>query len=207
MKIVEQGFKFKVVPNGEEALKLITEIGYVSHGTKKDVDIERAKKFVKRHCIDSRPQHGTLLEFVDIIVTIVTDRAIANEIERHRIATYNQISTRYVWENELEVIPPLGLKERLPKAYFHWWNSCIEAEKHYQYMKNEGATAEECRDVLPLSTATEVVMKMNLRSWRNFFYLRAEEHAHPKARQLANMLLREFKKRIEIVFDDLEECK
>lgn len=204
MKIVEQSFKFVKIPNGEESLKLITKIGYVSHGTKKDIDIERAKKFVKQHCIDSRPQHGTLLEFDDIIVEIVTDRAIANEFVRHRIASYNQESTRYVWENELEVIAPLGLKERCPKAYLHWYHACRVAEECYKHMRIEGAVAEECRDVLPLSTATKIVMKLNYRSWRNFFYLRADEHAHPKARQLANTLLKEFKKRIPEVFDDFE---
>lgn len=204
MKIVEQSFKFIKIPNGEESLKMITKIGYVSHGTNKDITEESAKNFVKRHCIESVPQHGTLLEFCDIIVNVVTDRAIANEFVRHRIASYNQESTRYVWENELEVIAPLGLKEKSPRAYLHWYHACEDAEKYYQYMKIEGATAEECRDVLPLSTATKIVMKLNYRSWRNFFYLRADKHAHPKARQLANILLKEFKKRIPVVFSDFE---
>lgn len=204
MKIVEQSFKIIQIPNGIESLKLITKIGYVSHGTDKEITEESARKFVKRHCIESVPQHGTLLEFGDIIVEIVSDRAIINEIERHRIAVYNQLSTRYVWENELEVIEPLGLKEKHPRAYLHWYHACENAEKDYQFMKIEGATAEECRDVLPLSTATTVVMKMNYRSWRNFFYLRCDKHAHPKLRFLATMLLKEFQKRIPEVFDDFE---
>lgn len=205
MKVIEQSFEINTPLNGEAMLKHITEVGYVSHNTKRNVDVDRAKRFVKQHCIDSKPEHGTLLEFEFIEVTIVTDRAIANEIVRHRIATYNQMSSRYVWENELEVIAPLGLKENNPFAYFDWEHACLEAERHYKLMRLRGATAEECRDVLPLSTATKIVMKMNLRSWRNFFRLRAEKHAHPKMRLLAHQMLKEFKKRIPVVFDDFED--
>lgn len=205
MKIVEQSFEILDPRNGEYLLRLITEIGYVSHGTKKPVETERAKKFVKQHCIDSRPQHTTLIEFADVIVKVITDRAIANEIVRHRMATYNQRSSRYVFENELEVIEPIGLKEKNDFAYWRWYRSCSESEQNYKVMRNYGATAEECRDILPLCTATEIVMKMNFNSWRNFFRLRTEKHAHPKMKQLACMILKEFKKLYPVVFDDFED--
>lgn len=204
MKVVEQSFEILKMDEGEEALNFITKVGYVSHNTQKEPDAETSKKFVKRHCIESKPEHGTLLEFADIVVKVVTDRGITHEIVRHRIASYNQMSTRYVWENELEVIPPLGLKERNPEAYKVWWDSCKNSENAYRRLKALGCSAEECRSVLPTETATVIVMKLNYRSWRNFFRLRNDIHAHPKMRELARMFLKEFKKRVPVVFDDFE---
>ena len=54
-----------------------------------------------------------------------------------------------------------------------------EAEKAYFEMLEAGATAQEARSVLPNSLKTEIVMTMNLRSWRNFFKLRTDKPAHP----------------------------
>lgn len=206
MKITEQSFEIIDPEDGEKALKRILKIGRYSHGVQnKDVTIEGAENFIQQHCILSRPQHTTLLEFADVIVVIKTDRAIANEIVRHRMASYNQQSTRYVaYKDGIEVIPPLGMKENNPRAYVAWFNSCLNSERSYLDMRRFGATPEECRDVLPLSTATYLVMKMNLNSLRNFFYLRTEEHAHPKMRELANMILKELQKRYHVVFDDFE---
>lgn len=202
MKSIEQSIEILDPRNGDYLLRLITEIGYVSHNTKKPVSKESAEKFIKQHCIEARPQHTTLLEFADVTVKVITDRAIANEIVRHRMATYNQRSSRYVLEDELEVIEPIGLSK---KAHIHWYIACLYAEYNYREMRKAGATAEQCRDVLPLCTATEIVMKLNFNSWRNFFRLRTEEHAHPKMRALAKMILAEFKKRYPIVFDDFED--
>lgn len=204
MRIVKQSVEILTPLDAEQILKFITKVGYVSHGTNKEPDFETAKRFVKKHCIESKPEHGTLLEFGDIVVKLVTDRGISHEIVRHRIASYNQMSTRYVWENELEVIAPLGMKEKNPEAYKVWWNSCKSSENSYQRMKSLGCSAEDCRGVLPTDTATVIVMKLNFRSWRNFFRLRNHKLAHPKMRELAGMVLKEFQKMLPVVFDDYE---
>ena len=54
------------------------------------------------------------------------------------------------------------------------------------------------------SLKTEIVMTMNLREWRHFFLLRTSKRAHPQMQEIANMMLRSFKERIPIVFDDIE---
>lgn len=59
------------------------------------------------------------------------------------------------------------------------------------------------RDQLPNSLKTEIVMTLNLRSWRNFFRLRCSPAAHPQMRQIAVPMLAEFKRLIPVVFDDL----
>lgn len=200
MKVIEQSVEI-LTPVNVQDLQFITKVGYVSHGTHKEPSEEMAMKFVKQHCIDAKPEHGTLLEFVDVTVRIITDRAIANELVRHRIATYNQRSSRYVKETDMEVIAPIDLSN---VAYHKWFTACQMAETIYCNLIYNGVKPEEARDILPLCTATEIVAKMNLRSWRNFFKLRHHRLAHPKMQQLADMLLKEFKTMIPVVFDDID---
>ena len=46
-------------------------------------------------------------------------------------------------------------------------------------------------------------MTMNLREWRHFFRLRADEHAHPQMQEIAFMMLEEFHRRLPVLFEDL----
>ena len=184
---------------------------------------------VKR-LIDSK--HDAMLEFVDVTVKFTTDRAIANELVRHRLASYAQESTRYCnyskdkFGGELTfVIPswlniPEGdysywdgdwvdmnkLKIQLPadeKATSSWLSAMNHADTTYRILTNKGWTAEKARTVLPLSTKTEINMKANLREWRHFFKLRCHHTAHPDIRALALDLLKQMHERTPIVFDDL----
>ena len=66
-------------------------------------------------------------------------------------------------------------------------------------------TPEQARSILPNSLKTEIVMTMNLREWRHFLKLRCSKRAHIQMRQIANMILDEFKKEIPIIFDDIGE--
>lgn len=184
---------------------------------------------VKR-LIDSK--HDAMLEFVDVTVKFTTDRAIANELVRHRLASFAQESTRYCnyskdkFGGELTfVIPswlniPEGdysywdgdwvdmnkLKIQLPadeKATSSWLSAMNHADITYRILTNKGWTAEKARTVLPLSTKTEINMKANLREWRHFFKLRCHHTAHPDIRALALDLLKQMHERTPIVFDDL----
>ena len=77
------------------------------------------------------------------------------------------------------------------------------SDSYFKLLEN-GATPQEARSILPNSIKTEIVMTMNLREWRHFFKLRCDKAAHPQTREIANMILKEFKEKIPVVFDDLE---
>ena len=77
-------------------------------------------------------------------------------------------------------------------------------EREYFALLEQGSTPEQARSILPNSLKTEIVMTMNLREWRHFFKLRCSKRAHIQMRQIANMILDEFKKEIPIIFDDIE---
>ncbi len=78
-------------------------------------------------------------------------------------------------------------------------------ESAYNALIEAGSKPEEARSVLPNSLKTEIVVTYNLREWRHFFKLRCSKRAHPQMREIAVPLLREFKRRIPVVFDDIAE--
>ena len=147
---------------------------------------------------------------------MICDRGITHEIVRHRIASYSQESTRYCnyagdkFGNEITVIDITGgfeydlQKETDLKKYEAWMRAMENAEKSYFEMLELGATPQEARSVLPNSLKTEIVITMNLRSWRNFFRLRCDQHAHPQMREVANIALAIFKEKLPVFFSDFE---
>ena len=97
----------------------------------------------------------------------------------------------------------IGFKCR--NEYEQWLKCMASIEQCYFAMLEHGATPEQARSILPNSLKTEIVMTMNLREWRHFFKLRCDKAAHPQTREIANMILKEFKEKIPVIFDDLYE--
>jgi thymidylate synthase (FAD) len=205
MKIIEPSATIIHVSGDIQTIERAARTCYKSEDRIKD-DGSSAKKLVS-HLVDRN--HTAMLEFVDITVRFITDRAIANEIVRHRLASYAQESTRYVnYKEGVEFIEPLFIAERdkswLPYTPFknQFRTECEEAEQAYNHFLELGATPQDARAILPLCLKTELVMKANLRSWLNFFELRTAPAAHPEMRRITIPLCNEFKKTIPIVFDD-----
>lgn len=154
--------------------------------------------------------HEAMLEHSMLSVEFTCDRAIANELERHRLAAFAQESTRYCNYNaekfgsEITCIPPISFEEG-SLAYNSWLSACDVAEKVYLSMIKSGvARPQDARSVLPLSLATKVVVTANYREWRHIFKLRTAKDAHPDMRALMIPLLKELKERLPVIFDDIE---
>ncbi len=79
-----------------------------------------------------------------------------------------------------------------------------DAEKAYFDLLAQGSTPQEARSVLPNSLKTEITISANFREWRNIFRLRCASDAHPQARELLIPLLKELKKQIPLIFDDIK---
>ena len=155
--------------------------------------------------------HEAMLEHASVSVLFTIDRGVANEVTRHRIASFAQSSTRYCnfsqdkFGNEITVIRPCFFRNGTV-AYDEWYEACAVAEQKYFSLLRIGMKPEEARDVLPISTMTKLVMTANLREWRHFFKLRAvgtTGKPHPQMLQVTVPLLDDFKKIIPVVFNDL----
>lgn len=137
-------------------------------------------------------------------VRFTCDRAIANELVRHRVFSFSQESTRYVnyRARGLEVIRPVPfewakqsedpseLSDGLADPRFQeWFFGCRQAESSYKRLIWEDCPPQEARLVLPLSTKTELIMTGTYSQWSDVLKLRLDRAAHPQMRYLMKLLV------------------
>jgi thymidylate synthase (FAD) len=206
MKIIPPSFEIIGEVNGAEILKGIERAGRTCYKSEDLITEDSAVKFVRRIL---KQGHESVVEHDKVTVKMICDRGVTHEIVRHRIASYSQESTRYCnyskdkFGNELTFIRPYFWAED-DKKYQIWHNTMQNIENAYMELLTQDATPEEARSILPNSLKTEIIVTMNMRSWRHFFRLRTNAASHPQMREVARPLLDEFKKRIPVLFDDID---
>ena len=194
MKVIKPSVEIMTTEDYISMIKRIELAGRTCYKSEENVKEDSAERFIMAIM---NKKHESVLEHANVTVRVICDRGVTHEIVRHRIASYSQESTRYCnyandkFGNEITVIEPCFL-ENGTENYDLWFNSCENAEKMYFKMLENGMTPQEARSVLPNSLKTEIVMTMNIRSWRNFFKLRCSKDAHPQMREVAEMIFREF---------------
>lgn len=167
--------------------------------TKKD-DIKAKEQFV-RGIIKSG--HESVIEHECLTFKVITDRAIANEMVRHRLASYSQQSTRYVDLSDLRVILPLEIEEDdIGFEMVHFFQQCEEV---YRKLIEMGAKKDIARSVLPLATETEIIVTMNFRSLRHFLKLRLHKSAHENIRDIARKIYDIVEEKYPIFVEDLKD--
>lgn len=146
--------------------------------------------------------HESPLEFGSIMFEIVTSRDVMAEITRHRVASFAIQSQRYVDESktgDIEFIRPLFYKENPDNpdcayadkqfaASMIWRDQMENIEQSYKSMRALGIRNEDARKVLPNSTATRIVMKVNLRELLHIYALRSSNAAYPEMRECMRLL-------------------
>lgn len=213
MQVIKPSIEIIDMEDYDKIVKKIERIGRVCYKSEGKITEDSAEKFIKG--LLTR-QHESVIEHENVTVRFVCDRGVTHEIVRHRLASYSQESTRYCnysgdkFDNQITVIDlasgfEYDLTKENDKAKYEVWAKAMEnAEQAYFRMLELGATPQEARSVLPNSLKTEIVVTMNLRSWRNFFRLRVDSHAHPQMREVATMLYEEFQKRLPVFVADLD---
>ena len=229
MRLIKPKVEILDILDERAAIHRIATVARTCYKSEDYSTVQKDKALVKR-LIDSK--HDAMLEFVDVTVRFTTDRAIANELVRHRMASYAQESTRYCnyskdkFGNELTFIMPSWLDWQITDEDFiteatlstedikntdiysnyisrTFLESLLQVESAYLSLVRNGWTAEQARAVLPLCTKTEINMKANLREWRHFFRLRCSKHAHPDMRVLALDLLKRMHDKLPTIFEDI----
>ena len=213
MKAIKPSIEIIDMKDYDKMIRKIEKIGRVCYKSEGNITEESAERFI--HNLLKRG-HESVIEHEAVTVRMICDRGITHEIVRHRIASYSQESTRYCnyagdkFGNEITVIDLAGgfeydLNNENDRAKYEVWTQAMEqAEASYFRMLELGATPQEARSILPNSLKTEIVVTMNLRSWRNFFRLRCDSHAHPQMREVAGIALKVFKEKLPIFFCDME---
>ncbi|CDE79721.1 thymidylate synthase flavin-dependent [Ruminococcus sp. CAG:353] len=205
MKEIRPSFEIMDDIDGAKILQKLERCGRVCYKSEDKITEGSAEKFIG---MILKSGHESVLEHEKLTVKFICDRGVTHEIVRHRIASYSQESTRYCnyskdkFGNELTFIRPCFWDDD-SEEYAVWKQAMEEIEKTYVKLISLGAKPEEARSILPNSLKTEIVCTMNLREWRHFFRLRTAERAHPQIREISVALLDELKKRIPVIFDDI----
>lgn len=170
---------------------------YQSHSKSSAADANLVQSLINKG-------HHPMLEHSFLSVRFTTDRAIANELVRHRHFSFAQESTRYCNYNNrgFEFVLPVDLdsyEDVMIKA------TCYTSAEHYEYLIEHGTKPEIARAVLPLCLATRIVVSGNFTEWLHTFNLRTAPEAHPQMRQLMLPLLDELQRTVPIIFDGVCE--
>lgn len=229
MILVKPSFEIVTPINGEEILKQIEKAARTCYKSEDKIIINHiprdGKDTYKNNYAESarvlipkliKRGHLAMIEFGGMItVKFICDRGVSHELVRHRLASFAQESTRYCnygSDEHIQFIIPSWIKDVEKeicedRGVAAWYNAMQRAENDYFYLVNNDEhfkwSPQEARSVLPNSLKTEINMSCNLREWREVFKQRTAEAAHPQMKELMRPLLDEFKKRIPIIFDDI----
>lgn len=181
----------------DDVLSKIEQATRLCYRSKRSETREGGEKFLKNLiAVD----HGSIIEHGSLSFLITTDRACANQIVRHRLASYSQESTRYVDLGDLEIVLDNSYTDE-EKSTIEF--SCDYLADEYKYLGGDKkSTRDKARAILPLCTATRLYMTMNFREIRHFLKLRLAKAAHQSIREIAYQILKIMKEEYPVfVFD------
>jgi len=155
-----------------------------------------------RHLIEVG--HGACIEHATFNFAIWNiSRSLTHELVRHRLASYSQLSQRYVDSSDVDfVVPPAieELRKTDPDAYMAWVKHCEQSRQLYEELtcklsdmyqdiesglERRKKARQAARSVLPNATETKIVVTMNARAIRHLIELRANPAADVEIRGLA----------------------
>lgn len=167
---------------------------------------ETAPKLI-RYLIDNK--HWSPFEMVGMCVEIVTSRAIAQQILRHRSFSFQEFSQRYATATEFESVElrKQGTKNRQggeevfdPVLIDSTEDDIVllaseDIRLHlkscnalYDRLLKAGVAKECARFILPLTTQTRLYMNGTVRSWIHYLEQRCDGHAQKEHRLLAESI-------------------
>jgi thymidylate synthase (FAD) len=160
-------------------------------------DVEKLVRFVIKSGHHSTTEH---INFTFAIEGV--SRALTHQLVRHRIASYNQQSQRYVkFKDNFEyVIPPSIEKDKDSKKKFDSLISNIH--NLYKELLDSGVEAEDARYILPNASETKIIVTMDGRELLHFFTVRCCSRAQWEIRELAKEMLKLVRKVAPVVFEE-----
>ena len=152
-------------------------------------------------CTDSQNYESALMHAVESGHTSVLEHAVFTfqvegisraclaQLTRHRLASFDVQSQRYVKLDDPElVIPPSILQDReLTQEVEECMMYSMET---YRKLLDAGIPAEDARYVTPQAVPTKLIMTMNARELIHFFSLRTCNRAQWEIREMADRMLK-----------------
>lgn len=153
--------------------------------------------------------HGAAIEHANFNFAIWNvSRSLTHELVRHRIASYSQLSQRYVDSSNVSFVVPPAIQELEkidPDSYRDWIEHCEKSRQLYESLTSKLSdmysdiesklerrkkARQAARSVLPNATETKIFVTMNARAIRHLIELRANPAADVEIRSLAIKICR-----------------
>ncbi|HBT95717.1 MAG TPA: FAD-dependent thymidylate synthase [Coriobacteriia bacterium] len=177
-------------PNPERAVATAARLCYAPVGAAElmenmtDEQVDKVLVTIMKSGHGSALEHGSYTFAVDGV-----SRALTHQLVRHRVASFNQQSQRYVtYSGEPEIVTPdtVATDEDTLAAF----NTAIDvAYATYAQLIEAGIPAEDARYVLPNACVSKIVITMNIRELLHFFEVRCCNRAQWEIRELARKML------------------
>lgn len=147
--------------------------------------------------------HHSTLEHASYTFAIDgVSRALTHQLVRHRLASFNQQSQRYVkFKDGIDVVKPESIAEN-EEASARFDDLIAQIERAYQAFVEVGIPAEDARYILPNAAESKIVVTMNVRELLHFFELRCCNRAQWEIRELAHRMLELARPTAPYVFAD-----
>lgn len=180
---------------GRSAEEVIAYTARVSNPSNQN-NFDTASKLLG-YCIKNK--HWSVFETSAMTVEIITSRAIAQQILRHRSFTFQEFSQRYATaldnctyaarrqddKNRQSSIDDMSEEDK--QWFINAQDSVWEyTNAFYKRALDKGIAKEQARMVLPLSTQTKIFMTGNCRSWIHYIELRSTLATQKEHRDVAN---------------------
>ena len=177
-------------PDPERAIAAAARLCYAPVGaaelleTMGDNAVRRVLKTIVTSGHTSALEHASYTFAIDGV-----SRAMTHQLVRHRLASYNQQSQRYVaYAEEPEfIVPPSVAADPVALKRFKAANAA--AFDSYRALIGAGVPAEDARYLLPNAMETKIVVTMNVRELLHFFELRCCKRAQWEIRDMSLAML------------------
>lgn len=129
-------------------------------------------------------------------------RACLAQLTRHRLASFDVQSQRYVKLDHPDLVIPESistLKSELKDLAILRMEESMEC---YRKLLAAGIPAEDARYVTPQAVPTKLIMTMNARELLHFFALRTCNRAQWEIREMADQMLKYCKKVAPVIFEN-----
>ena len=177
-------------PDPERAVATAARLCYSPVGAAELMETmseEKAHKVLRTICSSG---HSSALEHASYTFAIDgVSRAMTHQLVRHRLASFNQQSQRYVsYKDDPSFIVPSTISES-PEKQAIFDEAANAAFEGYRKLVEAGVPAEDARYLLPNAYETKIVVTMNIRELLHFFELRCCNRAQWEIREVANKML------------------
>ena len=190
-------------PDPERAVATAARLCYAPVGATELMESLSMERIYKVLATIMASGHHSTLEHASYTFAIDgVSRALTHQLVRHRLASFNQQSQRYVaYSDGLATVKPdsIAQNEEANRLFDEMIEKTVEA---YQAFLDAGVPAEDARYILPNAAETKIVVTMNIRELLHFFSVRCCNRAQWEIRELAWRMLELVRPTAPYIFAD-----